>query len=296
MKKTSIFTIIIALAAICSGASAQPKNAYCPSPNNRGAGKMAVVDTTRIWVWYAFNADDVKDENTYIDHQRLDIGKRVTKYYSEFLFRSDSLIVEWKKAHPGAEAVPGFLGNGGKKQDKWSEYEYSDLFISNGELTEYATMPLSLVKYNSYYTEPYPLQQWTMGTETQDILGHRCQKATCHWRGRDFVAWFAPDIPVKAGPWKFGGLPGLILKLQDTAGVYRFEAVQISSKPYPIFKYDFKTYSASTREKVWKMQRTFNENWFKAADFHKATMDASGKIVQGEAMSKYTPYDPLELE
>jgi len=257
---------------------------------------MAVVDTTRIRVWYAFNADDVKDENTYIDHQRLDIGKRVTKYYSEFLFRSDSLIVEWKKAHPGAEAVPGFLGNGGKKQDKWSEYEYSDLFISNGELTEYATMPLSLVKYNSYYTEPYPLQQWTMGTETQDILGHRCQKATCHWRGRDFVAWFAPDIPVKAGPWKFGGLPGLILKLQDTAGVYRFEAVQISSKPYPIFKYDFKTYSASTREKVWKMQRTFNENWFKAADFHKATMDASGKIVQGEAMSKYTPYDPLELE
>ena len=186
-----IITIIITLAAVCGVASAQPKNAYCPSPFNRGAGKMAVVDTTRIRVWYAFNADDVKDENTYIDHQRLDIGKRVTKYYSEFLFRSDSLIVEWKKAHPGAEAVPGFLGNGGKKQDKWSEYEYSDLFISNGELTEYATMPLSLVKYNSYYTEPYPLQQWTMGTETQDILGHRCQKATCHWRGRDFVAWFA---------------------------------------------------------------------------------------------------------
>jgi GLPGLI family protein len=257
---------------------------------------MAVVDTTRIRVWYAFNADDVKDENTYIDHQRLDIGKRVTKYYSEFLFRSDSLIVEWKKAHPGAEAVPGFLGNGGKKQDKWSEYEYSDLFISNGELTEYATMPLSLVKYNSYYTEPYPLQQWTMGTETQDILGHRCQKATCHWRGRDFVAWFAPDIPVKAGPWKFGGLPGLILKLQDTAGIYRFEAVQISSKPSPIYKYDFKAYRASTREKVWKMQKTFNENWFKAADYHKASVDAAGNVVVGEAVSKFTPYSPLELE
>ena len=291
-----IITIIITLAAVCGVASAQPKNAYCPSPFNRGAGKMAVVDTTRIRVWYAFNADDVKDENTYIDHQRLDIGKRVTKYYSEFLFRSDSLIVEWKKAHPGAEAVPGFLGNGEKKQDKWSEYEYSDLFISNGELTEYATMPLSLVKYNSYYTEPYPLQQWQMGAETQTILGHRCQKATCHWRGRDFVAWFAPDIPVKAGPWKFGGLPGLILKLQDTAGVYRFEAVQISSMPSPIYKYEFKAYRASTREKVWKMQKTFNENWFKAADYHKASVDAAGNVVMGEALSKFTPYEPLEKE
>ena len=100
-------------------------------------------------------------------------------------------------------------------------------------------MPMWLGKYNAYYTEPYPLQQWKMGAETQTILGHRCQKATCHWRGRDFVAWFAPDIPVKAGPWKFGGLPGLILKLQDTAGVYRFEAVQISSRPYPIYKYDY---------------------------------------------------------
>ena len=296
MMNKRFINIIFAHAAVCGRASAQPKNAYCPSPNNRGAGKMAVVDTTRIRVWYAFNADDVKDENTYIDHQRLDIGKRVTKYYSEFLFRSDSLIVEWKKAHPGAEAVPGFLGNGGKKQDKWSEYEYSDLFISNGELTEYATMPLSLVKYNSYYTETYPLQQWTMGTETQDILGHRCQKATCHWRGRDFVAWFAPDIPVKAGPWKFGGLPGLILKLQDKAGIYRFEAVQISSKPSPIYKYDFKTYRASTREKVWKMQKTFNENWFKAADYHKASVDAAGNVVMGEAVSKFTPYEPLEKE
>ena len=281
---------------VCLSALAQPKNAYCPTPNHRDAGKMTIVDTTRIRVWYAFNADNVKDVNTYIDQQRLDIGKRVNKYYSDFLFRSDSLIGAWAKSHPGSRSAPRFLGNGGKKKETWSEYEYSDLFISNGKLTEYATMPQSLGKYNAYYTEPYPLQQWQMGTETQTILGHRCQKATCHWRGRDFVAWFAPDIPVKAGPWKFGGLPGLILKLQDTAGVYRFEAVQISSKPYPIYKYDFKAYRASTREKVWKMQKTFNENWFKAADYHKASVDAAGNVVMGEAESKFTPYEPLEKE
>ena len=291
-----IITAIIALAAVCGGAVAQPKNAYCPTPNHRDAGKMAVIDTTRIRVWYAFNADNVKDVNIYIDQQRLDIGKYVTKYYSDFLFRSDSLIEAWAKSHPGSRTAPRFLGNGGKKPDRWIEYEYSDLFISNGKLTEYATMPQSLGKYNAYYTEPYPLQQWKMGTETQTILGHRCQKATCHWRGRDFVAWFAPDIPVKAGPWKFGGLPGLILKLQDTAGIYRFEAVQISSKPYPIYKYDFKAYRASIREKVWKMQKTFNENWFKAADYHKASVDAAGNVVMGEAVSKFTPYEPLELE
>ncbi len=64
--------IVFILATLCySWASAQPKNAYCPTPNHRGAGKMTVVDTTRIRVWYAFNADDVKKVNTYIDQQRL---------------------------------------------------------------------------------------------------------------------------------------------------------------------------------------------------------------------------------
>ena len=291
-----IITLIITLAAVCGVASAQPKNAYCPTPNHRGAGKMNVVDTTRIRVWYAFNADDVKKVNTYIDQQRLDIGKHLMKYYSDFLFCSDSVISNWSKTHPGARSVPRFHGNGGKDSDTWSEYEYSDLFISGGKLTEYATMPQWLESNNSYYAEPYPLQQWQMGAETQTILGHRCQKATCHWRGRDFVAWFAPGIPVKAGPWKFGGLPGLILKLQDTAGIYRFEAVQISSKPYPIYKYDFKAYRASTRDKVWKMQKTFNENWFKAAGYRKATIDASGNMIPGESVSKFTPYEPLEKE
>lgn len=294
MKRTII--LLSLLTTVCGVLQAQPKNAYCPIPNHRGAGKMAVVDTTLIRVWYAFNADNVKDVNTYIDQQRLDIGKWMTKYYSDFLFCSDSLIDAWKKTHPDARTVPRFLGNGGKKPDRWSEYEYSDLFISKGKMMVYASMPQGLEKYNASYTESYPLQQWNMDTEMQTILGHCCQKATCHWRGRDYVAWFATDIPVKFGPWKFGGLPGLILKLQDAKGLYCFEAVQLSTKPYLIYKYDFKNYCASTCEKVRKLQKAFNENWFKATNYHKASMDASGKFVQGEAVSKYTPYSPLELE
>ena len=66
-----IITFILALVAVCGGMSAQPKNATCPIPNNRGAGKMTVVDTTRIRLWYAFISDYVEDVSTYIDHQRL---------------------------------------------------------------------------------------------------------------------------------------------------------------------------------------------------------------------------------
>lgn len=54
---------------------AQPKAAYCPIPN-RSVGKIKVIDSTIVKIWYAFNADNINDENTYIDKQCLDIGKK----------------------------------------------------------------------------------------------------------------------------------------------------------------------------------------------------------------------------
>lgn len=34
--------------------------------------------------------------------------------------------------------------------------------------------------------------------------------ATTQFRGLTYTAWFALDIPINEGPWKFHGLPGLI--------------------------------------------------------------------------------------
>ena len=59
--------VYIVTCFVCLSALAQPKNAHCPTPNSRDAGKMNVVDTTRIRVWYAFNADNVKDVKLYIE-------------------------------------------------------------------------------------------------------------------------------------------------------------------------------------------------------------------------------------
>ena len=94
----SIITIIIALAAVCGGASAQPKvNGRAPIREKRGYDQRIAIDTANVRVLYALNAKDIKDEDTYIDLGKLEVGKRVKKYSSEFIHLSDQEAIKWKK-------------------------------------------------------------------------------------------------------------------------------------------------------------------------------------------------------
>lgn len=58
-----------------------------------------------------------------------------------------------------------------------------------------------------------------------------CTKATVAFRGREFIAWFTSEIPVTYGPWKFHGLPGLILEVHDVDNLFFWEATKIQ---YPV--------------------------------------------------------------
>jgi GLPGLI family protein len=60
----------------------------------------------------------------------------------------------------------------------------------------------------------YPMS-WELSGEQKMIDSLRCTKATCTFRGRLYTAWFTTDIPLPFGPWKMGGLPGLVVDLQD---------------------------------------------------------------------------------
>ena len=169
--------------------------------------------------------------------------------------------------------------------------------MQNGMLTEYACMPGWLHKYNSQYSEPIPRQSWIISFDMQEILGYTCQKATCHFRGRNYVAWFAPDIPVRQGPWKLGGLPGLILKAHDTDSLYTFEAVKVETGKHPIICYEYRDYKEYPRTEIQKNQKRFTENWPKSVGWRKGTIMPDGSVkLSDEITSIHTPYEPLELE
>ena len=71
----------------------------------------------------------------------------------------------------------------------------------------------------------------------KEIGGFTCEKATGHFRGRDYEAWFTSEIAITSGPFKFGGLPGLILEVYSTDKKIQFLFSSISintSLKYPI--------------------------------------------------------------
>lgn len=75
------------------------------------------------------------------------------------------------------------------------------------------------------YKEPFEEMLWeVMADSTKTVLGYECMMATTSYHGRDWTAWFTPEIPVHDGPWKFAGLPGVILMASESQGIHSFTA------------------------------------------------------------------------
>lgn len=263
---------------------------HCPA--SRIKLNMSVVDSGYIKISYAFNATDTKDYNTYDDWQILEIGANLSRYYSFFVYNSDSLVSDWHTKRPNANAVPYRMGIQGKGPHDWSEYYFSEYFkdFTKNMLTVYTRMPLALEKANSYYVEEFTAFDWKIFTDTMSVMNYICQKATCHFRGRDYIAWFTMDIPINNGPWKFSGLPGLILKISDTEKQYNFECIGIeqSTRKFPIKKHNgFDNYGKKDRLQLLKFEKEVHEDYQKM----------SGLIpLDGNKGVPKKKYYPMELE
>ena len=282
-----MFILIVASFVFC-GANAQQKQGrvHRPLPADYGMKKPTVIGKSRIRIKYAFQPKNIHDPETWIDCGQLLIDKEMTLYTSYFVAQNDSALRTWLKANPKKSYYPNGLCLHGRNSRFWTEYQYGYFYVRNNELTAWTIMPFPETTHYRY-TEPYPSMKWQLTDERQTICGYQCRKASCHWRGRDFVAWFTTQLPLKSGPWKFGGLPGLIMKVYDSKRLYLWEAVAVEKGSFTIYQPEERLYKKSTREKVLKMQNEWNRRHNELA----GVLDLNFR-----PKTKRYPYDPLELE
>lgn len=160
-----------------------------------------------------------------------------------------------------------------------------------GKLTEIDMGGENWVGGTFMYQEDLPAFDWKIQTDTMTILTHVCQKATTSFRGRDYIAWFASDIPICNGPWKLGGLPGLILNAEDSKNEVTFHCVGIEKlmQQEPIKLYDLR-YTQTSRKKL-------NDIFKQVCDDIRTYLIANDlDATQLPEVIPKTPYNPIELD
>lgn len=188
--------------------------------------KAQQPDTASIIVHYKFShlSDTTNTKNIYQENMILMVGKRSTVYKS-----FDARQADLDAIKQIAEQMAANGGHGNFRVDR----RYS------GSSTEYYMFPVEdkLIRkeklLNSYLISgPIPAIEWQVNSVSSTFGGMHCQKATTRFKGRNYTAWFCPDIPSHGGPWKLSGLPGLILEAYDSRKqvVFKFDGIEDVSK------------------------------------------------------------------
>lgn len=289
MKK-AIILLAVALTAFAAG-RAQTIVTFSTDGGaqafNTAEVQQTVIDTATLEVSYRMEWMRRPDsEKPTEDLMLLQAGGRTSKFFSYKTLQRDSLL----RVTP-SEQVLANPGNfkGGVQYAVFQNYPQGELTCTDKIATDYLL-----------YTEPLPEIGWELSPRTREIIGYTCRRATCTFRGRDYEAWYTEEIPLGLGPWKFRGLPGLILAVNDLAdpqGIIRFEATGIRKSRTPVTMADL-NYLKTSRKKFRSTEQKFMTDpigYMSANSGVKITVqNPDGTPREGADLIRQ--YNPLELE
>lgn len=277
MKK--ICFILFSLFAFCTQAQR-----YVGESSNQPArlSKQIPLDTGFIECIYSYKIYDPVRGEERESYQILEVGKNKSKFASYGYYRIDSII---GKDYPNGLTLAQY-GNLSAQNNTTPESVVKDLKSGTLQFIGHIFMDFY------FYEEPIPEIQWKLTDETQEICGYRCNQATASFRGRTWTAWYSNQIPVNNGPWKFGNLPGLILKIEDENHEHIFEAISIRKSNKGIGLRDL-TRIKTTRE---KFNKALSDYRLHPGDF----ISGSPAIIKSKN-GKHVPnnrmfFNPIEKE
>lgn len=163
---------------------------------------------------YQFRIDSTKTDSLKKEFANLDIFPTKSYFYGQAKFASDSImnnsIIQQRKSTPNSISYSSTT-------DEWNIS-----YLIEKSYPSFKTTWLTNIEETNMIVEETPVLKWQILPETQKIENYNCQKATANFGGRIWEAWFSKDLPFPDGPYKFHGLPGLIVKLEDKTKSHQF--------------------------------------------------------------------------
>ncbi|KPE50814.1 GLPGLI family protein [Chryseobacterium indologenes] len=174
------------------------------------AGILTGAQTNRFFYEYKFIPDSNNKEDVKKEMMLLDINKEGSTYYSHDKFVADSTsradLEKQLKSGSGSISV--------NRREKQGQVSYK----ITKQYPEFKTYLFTSISTDKYKVLEDKKPVWKILPEKQKIGEYDTQKATTSFGGREWTAWFTSDIPFQDGPYKFYGLPGLIVKIEDATG------------------------------------------------------------------------------
>jgi len=191
------------------------------------ASAFAQTDTATYMVHYKFShlRDTTNRAHPYTENMALFLGKNSSAYKSYDAQVENALFKKQVKEQLANSPDGNIKIN---RQNRASGVQYYQ-FPAEKKLLRKESLII-----NSYLVEDaLPVIGWKISSDTASFGGLHCQKATAHFKGRDYTAWFCADMPFHAGPWKLNGLPGVILEAYDSKKevVFKFDGIEKVAPP-----------------------------------------------------------------
>jgi GLPGLI family protein len=184
--------------------------------------KAQKPDTAQLLLHYKFThiRDTTDRAHPYAENMVLLVGKSASAY------KSYDGILQNAAFKKQVEQAKASSPDGNIRINQHHTASGTEYYLFPNE-QKFFTKDVLLM--NSYLIEDaVPAIDWKISGDTATFGGLHCQKASCHFKGRDYTAWFCPDLPVHAGLWKLNGLPGVIVDARDAKNevLFKFDGVE----------------------------------------------------------------------
>lgn len=256
-------------------------------------------DSLRAEFTYRLRAKfDKRTDNRYEELFTLQVGNRRAFFASATSLKGDSVM---ENSRVTTKNYDGSITLSYKDEVVIPKTNFNFTIIQTNENVQYFdSAAMSLFTYK----QPV-ISNWELADETKIINTITCKKAKVKFKGRNWIAWYATEIPLPYGPMKFSGLPGLIIKITDEKEDFDFELVkslpvsQLKGKFINIKKSRYTGAIETTQAKLKQAQKTADENAAAVLASYGTT------IIKGEEMIKQREKareenekykNPLELE
>ncbi|MAP79827.1 MAG: GLPGLI family protein [Aequorivita sp.] len=237
---------------------------------------------------YRLTYQPSKIENTQKQEDMLlFIDSKHTKFLSLGKHKKDSLLRNKTNTNSNFSSV---LRNLPK-----TEFDY----IIINELGNSKIVYKQKVLKDNFSYEENPKLKWQISNENKIVADYQCKKATTEYAGREYSAWFTSKIPISSGPYKFGGLPGLIVEISDKQNEYHFKLIGFKKTKEPVAFYNSTNTILTDKDTFTKVLKEYEENPFKKMEQSGIRIDFpdNSKKMQmlKEHKEKLKERNPIEL-